>query len=146
MPLIVYSALRLAVLAVAMAGLWAAGMGGWLLVVVAALAAWAISYVVLAGPRDRAALWLAARAERRRAAGTRFSPGVDADAAAEDAEAQGLSGRAADGVDGPAGSQGQAEPQQDAVGELERGGAGQDGPQQHAAGAQPHRGDEQGGR
>lgn len=95
MPLIVYSVLRLAVLAAAMLALWAVGMGGWLLVVVAALAAWAISYVVLAGPRDRAALWLAERARRRREAGSRFTPGVEADAAAEDAEAEGAKDRGA---------------------------------------------------
>lgn len=146
MPLIVYSVLRLAVLAAAMLALWAVGMGGWLLVVVAALTAWAISYVVLAGPRDRAALWLAERAARRRATGARFSPGVEADAAAEDAEVLGPSGRVAEGTDGLRGSERQPEPQQHAVRELERGGAGQDGTQEHAAGAEAHGGDEQPGR
>ena len=43
-----------------------------------------MSYVVLAGPRDAAAVVLAERAERR-AAGRRFSPAVEADAAHEDA-------------------------------------------------------------
>lgn len=138
MPLVVYSALRLLVLAAVMAALALVGMGGWLLVVVAALAAWAVSYLVLAGPRDRAALWLARRAERRRATGTRFSPGVDADAAAEDAEAGGPEPREA--------SEGQAEPEQHPVAELEDGCAGQDGAQEHAAGSQPYRGDEQGRR
>lgn len=149
MPLIVYSVLRLAVLAAAMAALWAAGMGGWLLVVVAALAAWAISSVVLAGPRDRAALWLAGRAEHRGAVGRRFSPGVEADAAAEDAEAQRPVQTVTAGSDGPrppAGSQGQPEPEQDPVRELERGGARQDGSQEHAPGAEAHGGDEQPGR
>lgn len=87
MPVVLYSVLRLALLAVTLGGLWAAGLRGWLLVVVAAFAAWALSYVLLAGPRDGAALWLARRAERRRASGQRFTAGVEDDARAEDAEA-----------------------------------------------------------
>lgn len=87
MPLVTYSVLRLALFGVALLGLWAAGMGGWLLVVVAAFVAWALSYVVLARPRDAAALWLAGRAARRRTSGARFSAAVESDAAAEDAEA-----------------------------------------------------------
>lgn len=85
MPLLVYSALRLGLFALALVGLWAVGMRDWLLVVLAAVVAWALSYVLLAGPRDAAALWLSQRVEGRSA---RFSPGVEADAAAEDAEAE----------------------------------------------------------
>lgn len=84
MPLFVYSALRLGLFALALVVLWAVGMRDWLLVLVAAVVAWALSYVFLAGPRDAAALWLSQRVEGRSA---RFSPGVEADAAAEDAEA-----------------------------------------------------------
>ena len=87
MRLIVYSVLRLALFGLALLGLWAAGMGGWLRVVVAAFVAWALSYLVLAGPRDAAALWLAERAERGRTSGARFTAGVESDAEAEDAEA-----------------------------------------------------------
>ncbi|MCL3863052.1 DUF4229 domain-containing protein [Actinotalea sp. K2] len=87
MPLIVYSLLRLGLLGLCLVGLALAGMGGWLLVLVAALLAWAISYAALTGPRDAAATWLAERAERRRAGGQRFSAGVEQDALAEDAEA-----------------------------------------------------------
>ncbi|HWS58583.1 MAG TPA: DUF4229 domain-containing protein [Actinotalea sp.] len=128
MPLVVYSALRLAILLAALAALWAVGMGGWLLVVVAALAAWAISFLVLAGPRDRAALWLAERAERRRAAGTRFTPGVEADALAEDAEARAVRSQPVESPPAvaPGASQSQAEAEQDAVGELEEGRPGKD--------------------
>lgn len=90
MPLIVYSALRLGLFALALVGLWAVGMRDWLLVLVAAVVAWALSYVLLAGPRDAAALWLSQRVEGRSA---RFSPGVEADAAAEDAEAEAEGGR-----------------------------------------------------
>ncbi len=88
MPLVVYSALRLLLLGLTLLVGWATGLGGWLLVVVAAFAAWALSYVLLARPRDAAALWLADRSERRRTSGARFSPGVEADALAEDAEAR----------------------------------------------------------
>ncbi|WP_233405212.1 DUF4229 domain-containing protein [Actinotalea solisilvae] len=84
--MLVYSLLRLGLLAVALVALWAVGLGGWLLVVVAAVVAWALSYVLLGGPRDRAALWVAERAQARRS-GPRFTPGVESDAAAEDAEA-----------------------------------------------------------
>lgn len=87
MPVIVYSVLRLALLAVALVAGALAGLRDWLLVVVAALVAWGLSYVLLPGPRDAAARWLADRAERRRATGVRFSPGVEADEDAEDAEA-----------------------------------------------------------
>ena len=86
MPLVVYSALRLGLFALALVVLAWAGMGGWLLVVVAALAAWAASYAVLGRWRDDAALWLARRAEAR-GTGPRISADIDADAAAEDAEA-----------------------------------------------------------
>lgn len=84
--MVVYSLLRLGLLAAALVALWAVGLGGWLLVVVAAVVAWALSYVLLGGPRDRAALWVAERARARRS-GPRFTPGVESDAAAEDAEA-----------------------------------------------------------
>ena len=87
MPVIVYSALRLALLVLALVAGALAGLRDWLLVVVATLVAWGLSYVLLAGPRDAAALWLAERAERRRTAGVRFSSGVEADEDAEDAEA-----------------------------------------------------------
>lgn len=85
MPVIVYSVLRLGLFALALVGLWAAGMGGWLLVVVAAVAAGALSYVLLGRQRTAAATWIA---ERRAGTAPRFSPGVEADAAAEDAEVQ----------------------------------------------------------
>ena len=85
MAVIIYSVLRLGLFALALLGLWAAGMGGWLLVVVAAVAAGALSYVLLGSQRTAAAVWIA---ERRAATRPRFSPGVEADAAAEDAEVQ----------------------------------------------------------
>lgn len=134
MPVAVYSVLRLALLVAALVAGWAVGLRGWLVVVVATVVAWAVSYLVLNRQRSAAALWLAERAERRRSTGRRISADVDSDAHAEDAEAEALrTGR---------GSHGQAEPQQDAVAELERARAGEDGPQQHAAGTEQDGADE----
>ncbi|GIG22201.1 hypothetical protein Cch01nite_29250 [Cellulomonas chitinilytica] len=87
MPLLIYSVLRLALFAACVGLLWWAGMRSWLVVVVAALVAWALSYVLLRGPRDAAARQLADRAERRRVLGDRERFGVRAqeDADLEDA-------------------------------------------------------------
>lgn len=84
MPIVTYSILRLGLFAACLGALFWAGLGGWLLVVVAAVAAWGVSYVVLAGPRDAAAVALAGRAAKR-ASGHRFSAAAEADAAHEDA-------------------------------------------------------------
>ncbi|MDT0165400.1 DUF4229 domain-containing protein [Actinotalea sp. AC32] len=86
MPVVTYSLLRLAVLVVAAALLWWAGVGGWLLAVLAVVVAWAVSYLFLRPQRDAAAAWLAARAERRAARPAE----VDDDTAAEDAAADGI--------------------------------------------------------
>lgn len=87
MRVLTYTATRLGIFGGCVVLLWRFGMGGWLLVAIAAVAAWAISYLVL--PRQRAAAIreLAERDRRRRAAGRRFTAGIDADAAAEDAAA-----------------------------------------------------------
>lgn len=85
MPVIIYSVLRLGLFALALVALGVVGMGGWLLVLVAALVAWAVSYAVLGARRDAAALWIA---ERRGAVRPRFGAGVESDAAAEDAAAE----------------------------------------------------------
>lgn len=87
MPLVVFSALRVGLLLVAVALLWLVGMRDWLLVVVAAVIAWAVSYAVLGRQRDAAALWLADRTARRARSGR--PAGRDRDADAEDAEADG---------------------------------------------------------
>ncbi len=84
MPVVTYSILRLALFGACLLGLVWAGMGSWLAVVVAAFGAWALSYVLLAGPRDRAAIWLAARAAAR-GQGPRLPRRAAEDAAAEDA-------------------------------------------------------------
>lgn len=84
MPVIIYSVLRLGLFALALVALSLAGMGGWLLVLVAALVAWAVSYAVLGARRDAAALWIA----EHRGARPRFGARVESDAAAEDAAAE----------------------------------------------------------
>lgn len=127
MPILVYSVLRLGLFGICAGLLVWAGMGSWLAVVMAAFLAWGLSYVLLAGPRDRAALQLAARAERR-AAGHRFSVKAEEDAAIEDAA-----------VDAAEDLEGEAEAEQDAVGELEQPGHPQDGHQQAPARPGEHR-------
>jgi len=84
-PIVTYSALRFGLFGLCFGLLVWAGLRSWPLVVGAALAAWAISYLVFAGPRSAAELYLAERSARRAAAGRRFSRGVEEDAAAEDA-------------------------------------------------------------
>ncbi len=98
MPVVTYSLLRLAVFVLALVGLWLAGMGGWLLVVVGAVVAAALSYVLFGRQRAAAAQWLADRRER-----PRFSRGVEEDAAAEDAIADRLHAPGPSGQD-PAGA------------------------------------------
>jgi drug/metabolite transporter (DMT)-like permease len=82
-----YTLTRLGIFGGCVLVLWRSGLGGWLLVAIAAVAAWAISYLTL--PRQRAAAIreLAERDRQRQAAGRRFTAGIDADAAAEDAAA-----------------------------------------------------------
>lgn len=89
MPVVTYSLLRLGVFALALLGLWLAGMGSWLLVVVAAVVAAALSYVLFGKQRAAAVAWIA---DRRATAeqGPRFSRAVQDDAAAEDAIADRL--------------------------------------------------------
>ena len=150
MPLVVYSAQRLGLFVAALAALAAMSVGGWLLVVLAAVIAAILSYVLLGRSRDAAALWLHDRVSGRRSG--RFGAGLAADAAAEDAAVDRLSdpgGQRA--VPEPAAAQGAAsqretETQQRPVGELEQTGAGQDGAEQDPARAEQDGAAEQGGR
>ena len=142
MPFLVYSVQRLALFGAALLALAWLHLGGWLLVVVAAFLAWAVSYLALAGPRDRAALWVSERVERRRTA-PRFGAGVEADAAEGDAQAGGWAGavpvrgaRVGGAPDGGASDgEAEAEAEQHAVPELEQSRPGEDGPEQDTASA-----------
>ena len=126
MPFVIYSVQRLGLFFAALLALWALHLGGWLLVVLAAFLAWAVSYLALAGPRERAALWVSERVERGRL-GPRFGAELESDAFEEDTEAAGLT----PGSERQR-SDGEAEPEQDAVAELEHAGPGQDGAEQDA--------------
>lgn len=65
MPVLIYSLLRLALFVAATVALAFAGMGWLFAVILGAVLAGVLSYLLLKGPRDRAALWLQARSERR---------------------------------------------------------------------------------
>jgi hypothetical protein len=84
-PVLTYSLLRLALFAVALVVFVGLGTGYLLGVVLAAVAAALLSYAMLRGYRDRAALWLQQRSERR-GDRPRLSRRATADAADEDAE------------------------------------------------------------
>jgi hypothetical protein len=84
-PVLTYSLLRLALFAVSLVVFVGLGTGYLLGVVLAALAAALLSYALLRGYRDRAALWLQMRSERR-GDRPRLSRRATADAAEEDAE------------------------------------------------------------
>ncbi len=135
MPVLVYSLLRLAVLAGCAVVLALVGFRGWLLALVAVLLAAPVAYLVLAGPRTAAAAYLAERAGRR-------GDGQPLDDDAEDAEA--------DHVRGPAALEDEADGEQHAVGELEEPGVAQHHDEVAAPGAAedhprqaPHPGREQ---
>ncbi|PFG34134.1 DUF4229 domain-containing protein [Sanguibacter antarcticus] len=89
MALLRYSVLRLALLVVIAVVLYQVGMRSIQLVVVAALLALMVSYILLGGPRESAAVEIAERRARRAAGGERFSRGIEDDAAAEDARIDG---------------------------------------------------------
>lgn len=95
-----YSALRLGLLAACFAlGYWA-GLRTWLLLAVAVLAAWALSYVGLGAQRDAAAGYLAQRAAARR---RDARAAADEDAAHEDALDESARRRASGGAAGARG-------------------------------------------
>ncbi len=150
MPILIYSLLRLGLFGLCVWLLWWVGLGSWLSVLLAAFLAWALSYVLLAGPRDRAALRIAERVQARaeaRAAGHRFSPNVEEDAAVEDAivdagapdEAVGLTASVGEAVL----SERESEPEEHTVSELQHPGESEDLDQQPTPGARDDRRAEQ---
>lgn len=131
-----YSLLRLGLLAACFAGLLWAGANPWLAIVAATFLAWGLSYVLLPGPRDAAALVIAERVERRAARAGRSQREADDDAAEDAAVDAALA----------AGLQREAHTEQDAVAELEQAGPGEDRDQGDAARADQDREREQPGR
>jgi hypothetical protein len=83
-PLLVYSLLRLVLFVACWVALVWAGLNPLVAVVVAALAAWGLSYVAMRGPRDAAARWLAEQEAKRRGV-PQLSARARKDAADEDA-------------------------------------------------------------
>ncbi|WP_123370716.1 DUF4229 domain-containing protein [Cellulomonas sp. PhB150] len=65
MPVVTYTLLRLALFAVATAGIWWAGMHSWLAPVAGLVIGWLLSYVLLGRQRERAAAYVQARSEKR---------------------------------------------------------------------------------
>ncbi|MFF1530618.1 DUF4229 domain-containing protein [Cellulomonas sp. NPDC058312] len=84
MPVVTYSLLRLALFVVCLVALVLAGTGYLFGVIGAAVLAALLSYLLLQGPRVRAAEWLQARAAAR-GDRPRLSRSAAQDAAAEDA-------------------------------------------------------------
>jgi len=107
-PVVTYSLLRLGLFAVCVVALVLAGTGWLFGVIIAAVLAGLLSYLLLAGPRDRAALWLQARAERR-GDRPRLSRRAAEDAAAEDAAADAVAGEGTAAADGDTDTVGQRE-------------------------------------
>jgi hypothetical protein len=118
-PLLVYSVLRLALFGACwVALLWAGFVNPWVAAVVAALAAWGLSYVALPGPRDAAARWLAEQDARRKRGVPQLSARARRDADDEDALI-GEQDEMADGEVAPGGEQderGEANPDEPAPG------------------------------
>lgn len=87
--MVIYSLLRLALFAVCTVALAFAGMGWLFAVILGAILAGLLSYLLLKGPRDSAALWMQARSQKR---GDRpkLSRRAQEDADVEDAAADGL--------------------------------------------------------
>ncbi|MCK9792716.1 DUF4229 domain-containing protein [Isoptericola sp. 4D.3] len=77
MPLVMYTVWRILLFVAALVLGYALGLGGWLLVLVAAVVAFAVSYLALSKPRDAAARWLAEKDQRRR--GSSAKRDVDSD-------------------------------------------------------------------
>ncbi len=81
MPFLVYSLLRLGLFVALLVVGYLAGLRSWLLLLVALVVAFSVSYLALRRQRDAAAVWLAERSARRQAAKEQT---VDEDAAYED--------------------------------------------------------------
>ncbi|GAB2699055.1 DUF4229 domain-containing protein [Thalassiella azotivora] len=64
-PLLTFTALRLGLFVLALVVLWGLGARDWLLLLLAAFVSMALSYVLLRGPRERLAVSLTERAQRR---------------------------------------------------------------------------------
>jgi hypothetical protein len=87
-PFLKYTLLRLGLFVAALAVFALLGAGGWLLVLLAAVASMALSIILLRGPRDELSAAIARRADPSARGQGRFDRGLSQDAAAEDAAAE----------------------------------------------------------
>jgi hypothetical protein len=83
----VYTVLRLGLFVVVLGVVALLGARDWLLLVIAGTVSFALSYVLLSGPRERLAQQVAERADPARRSPGRLARSLDADARAEDADA-----------------------------------------------------------
>lgn len=132
LPVLRYSLLRFALFTACLGVLYLAGARGLLDLVLAAAVSLALSYVLLAGPRRQVSELLAERTTRRTSPRGRFARGIAEDAALEDAAVDGeepadhgRNGRLAAGNHHPAHDQ--REPAGDAAAEGSEGGAASQG-------------------
>jgi uncharacterized oligopeptide transporter (OPT) family protein len=72
-----YTVWRILLFVAALGAGYLLGLRSWLLVLVAAVVAFAVSYLALSRPRDAAARWLAEREQRRKDGSA--APDADAD-------------------------------------------------------------------
>lgn len=84
-----YSVIRLALFGAALFLLLRVGARGWLVPLVAAVIAFALSYILFARQRDAAGAWMAERAAQRQSR-SRLAQAVEEDEAEEDAIAERL--------------------------------------------------------
>lgn len=86
MPLLIYSLYRVLLIFGAAGLLYLAGARDLTLVALAVIVGMLVAFLLLRGPRDAATAYLADRKLRRAETGERFSPGIEADADAEDSQ------------------------------------------------------------
>lgn len=98
MPVVVYSLLRFALFVVCTVVLVLVGTGWLLGVIIGAVVAALLSYLLLSGPRERSAHWLQARAQVR-GQRPKLPRRAQEDAEAEDAEVAGQDGPTAGPAD-----------------------------------------------
>ncbi|MFC8600684.1 DUF4229 domain-containing protein [Isoptericola sp. NPDC057191] len=97
MPLVMYTVWRILLFVAALGGGYLLGLRSWLLVLVAAVVAFAVSYLALGGPRDSAARWLAEKEQRRKDGSAKHDVDTDYEDAVMDRESAEGTGTAADG-------------------------------------------------
>ncbi|MFE6969034.1 DUF4229 domain-containing protein [Isoptericola sp. NPDC057653] len=86
MPLVMYTVWRILLFVAALGAGYVLGLRSWLLVLVAAVVAFAVSYLALAGPREAAAVWLAEKEQRRKDGSAKHDVDTDFEDAVMDRE------------------------------------------------------------